>query len=417
VAKLTKRVVDGLKPATRDVFAWDGELRGFGVRVKPSGAASYIVQYRNAHGRTRRLAIGKVGTLTPEGARKLAKRRLGEVAEGADPSADRHAAREAMTVAEVCDWYLKEAEASRLIGRRGQPIKASTLAMDRSRIERHVKPLIGGRPVAALSTADLERMQSRIAEGSTASEKPKGRGGRTTGGGAVAGRTLGMLSTIFEHAVRARRIAANPAKGTRRVQSRRRLGRLSLEQLAALGKELAADGENPTAVATIRLMALTGFRRQEALGIRHDWLLENGGVLFPDTKSGSQARPIGKAALALLKKQRGATDGEWLFPADRGDGHFIGVRKALGRIAARAGFACTPHLLRHTFSSVAGDLGYSELTIAGLLGHASKGVTAGYVHLDATLTAAADRVASVIAAALEGRKASVLRMTTARRTK
>ena len=409
--KLTKRVVDAMSPTTGDTFAWDSELRGFGIRMKPSGVASYLVQYRNAHGRTRRLVLGKVGTLTPEQARKLARLRLADVAEGRDPSADRHATREALTVSEVCDWYLKEAETGRLVGRRGRAIKASTLAMDRSRIERHVKPLMGSEPVNGLLLVDLEKMQGKVAEGKTAAEKPSGgRGGRTMGGPAVAGRTLGMMSTIFEHAVRARKIEANPAKGARKIQSRRRLARLSLEQVTALGRELAADGENATAVAAIRLIALTGFRREEVLGIRRDWIIDAGGVLFPDTKSDGQARPIGKPALALLKKQHAKTDGVWLFPADRGEGHFIGVRKVLSRVAARAGMACTPHLLRHTFSSVAGDLGYSELTIAGLLGHASKGVTAGYVHLDTVLVAAADRVASVIAAALDGKAASVVQM-------
>ena len=58
MSKLTKRVVDALRPdPKRDVFKWDagdGALKGFGVRVKPSGVASYFVQYRNKEGRTRR---------------------------------------------------------------------------------------------------------------------------------------------------------------------------------------------------------------------------------------------------------------------------------------------------------------------------------------------------------------------------
>src|SRR5947209_3360160 len=133
MAKLTKRVVDAIRPdpaGRADVFAWDSELRGFGVRMKPSGAASFIVQYRNAEGRTRRLAIGKAGTLTPEEARALARDKLVAASRGGDPSAERHAARAAMTVAELCDLYLSEGAAR---------IKASTLAADRSRIERHVK--------------------------------------------------------------------------------------------------------------------------------------------------------------------------------------------------------------------------------------------------------------------------------------
>jgi hypothetical protein len=98
LTKLSKRVVDALRPNPdgKDVFLWDsgdGALKGFGVRMKPSGTGAYIVQYRTAEGRTRRLALGKVGTLTPDEARALARDKLVAVTKGADPSAERHAAR------------------------------------------------------------------------------------------------------------------------------------------------------------------------------------------------------------------------------------------------------------------------------------------------------------------------------------
>ena len=101
--KITKRTVDAMRPETgRDVFTWDTELRGFGVRMKPSGAAAFLIQYRTLQGRTRRHVIGRVGTLTPDQARTEAKARLAEVAtKGADPSAERKATREAMTVADL----------------------------------------------------------------------------------------------------------------------------------------------------------------------------------------------------------------------------------------------------------------------------------------------------------------------------
>lgn len=137
--KLTKRIIDGLKPdPVSELFAWDSELKGFGVRIMPSGVASYILKYRNKEGRQRRLALGRVGALTPEEARNLARQRLAEVAQGSDPSAERQQVRKSITIAELCDLYTADAE-----GR----IKASTLAMDKSRIERHMKPLIGTRTV------------------------------------------------------------------------------------------------------------------------------------------------------------------------------------------------------------------------------------------------------------------------------
>jgi integrase len=155
----------------------------------------------------------------------------------------------------------------------------------------------------------------------------------------------------------------------------------------------------------IRFILLSGFRRHEALAIERAWLLQGGGVDFPDTKSGAQVRPLGRAAMDVLRSQQ--RDGKWIFPADRGEGHFIGVRKALRRVCKRAELdGVTPHVLRHTFASVAGDLGYSELTIAGLLGHVSASVTAGYVHLDAALASAADRVSAVIAAAVDDEPAA-----------
>ena len=171
--KITKRLVDALQPdrTGRDVFAWDagdGALKGFGVRMKRSGIASYFVQYRNQEGRTRRLVLGRVGELTPDEARGLAADKLKGVRKGADPSADRHAARSAMIVTELCDLYLADAK-----GR----IKPSTLAMDRSRIECHVKPLIGRRVGAALTRRDIERLQADIAAGKTAKPR-KGRAGK-----------------------------------------------------------------------------------------------------------------------------------------------------------------------------------------------------------------------------------------------
>lgn len=82
--KLTKRFVESLTPKERDYFAWDSELKGFGVRVRPSGKKMFQVQYRKG-GRTRRVGIGRYGTVTPEMARSKAKEILGAVAGRAKP--------------------------------------------------------------------------------------------------------------------------------------------------------------------------------------------------------------------------------------------------------------------------------------------------------------------------------------------
>jgi integrase len=404
--KITKRVLDALRPSVdgRDVFIWDagdGSLKGFGVRIKPSGAASYLVQYRNREARTRRLVLGRVGTLTPDEARKLAGDALSAVAKGSDPSADRHAVRGATTVSELCDLYLAEAKTR---------IKASTLAADISRIETHVKPLIGRFTVRSLTAADIERMKADIIAGKTAKpRRPEGRGGVAAGGTGVAARTLGMTATILEYARKSLNlIKENPARGVKKPPDRKQRRFLTIEEITKLGqiiRQIEKAGGNATALAAIRLLLLTGLRRTECLALRRAWVDGRAGCIrFADTKSGPQLRPIGKEAVKLIEAQPVRHDCPWVFPASHGDGHLIGLPKILARICTTAGLQdVTVHVLRHSFAATAAEMGFSELTIAGLLGHSVPGITARYAHMpDLALVAAADRVAARIQSALDG---------------
>ena len=150
MSKLTKRFVDAIRPdpAGRDLFVWDvgdGAIKGFGVRMKASGAASYLVQYRTKEGRTRRLVLGRVGILTPDQARAQAADKLRQVALVGDPSADRHVAREALTVSELGELYLREGPAEK------PNKKPSTWATDRSNITRHIQPLLGRKIAKSLT--------------------------------------------------------------------------------------------------------------------------------------------------------------------------------------------------------------------------------------------------------------------------
>jgi hypothetical protein len=340
MAKIMKRTVDALQPEPyRDVFAWDSELRGFGVRVKPSGVKTFLIQYRNAEGRTRRLVLGQYGALAPEAARDLAREKLTAVAKGEDPSAERHAVRAGMSVADVCDWYLDQAEAGRILGRNRRPIKVSTLKMDRSRIETHIKPLLGSRLVSGLLLKDIEGMQADIAAGKSARGRKKGRGGKSTGGPGVASRTVGTLRGLLGHAARLNIIGKNPAAGVRQLAVERRQRRLSEEELRHLGqvvRSMAAEGEHPTGLAAIRTMLLSGFRRMEVLGLERSWVSPGEHcVRFPDTKSGAQIRVLGRAAISCLESTSGHEGSPYLFPADWGDGHFMGWFVSLTGCAQR----------------------------------------------------------------------------------
>lgn len=407
MAKLTKRAVDAQSPPGKgQTFLWDGEIRGFGVRIVPSGLKTFVVQYRNVEGRTRRMAIGRYGVMTLEQARDQAKINLGAIAGGADPAAAKASSREAIIVSEVCDWYLAEAQAGRILGRRHRPIKTSTLAMDRSRIETHIKPLLGRRQVRALKLGDIEAMQSDITDGKTAKPRGVGPGGAATGGAGVAARTVSTLQSLFAHALRLDVIASNPTVGVRKRTGRKKERRLSLAEIKMLGEAMRAaerNCEHPVALAGVRMLLLTGFRISEVQGMKRDWLhADKGYVHFPDTKSDGQVRVIGPRAADHAARQSVRKNCTYVFPSDINDGHFTATKSCLARLCAAAKIeGVTPHTLRHTFGSVAGDLGFSELTIAALLGHAARGVTQGYIHIDEALKLAATRTSDEIAVLLE----------------
>ena len=169
--KLTKRNLDTVRPnPTHDRYLWDDEVRGFGLRVKPSGAQSFFIQYRNSRGNSRRFTLGKFGVLAPDEARKMARAKLAEVAKGGDPAEERSQDRDAMTVRQLCRAYLESAEKGLILGKRKRPKKPSTLYIDRGRIERHILPLLGTRRVRDLTTPDIVRFMRDVTSGKTAND-------------------------------------------------------------------------------------------------------------------------------------------------------------------------------------------------------------------------------------------------------
>ncbi|MFA6220501.1 MAG: site-specific integrase [Erythrobacter sp.] len=417
MGKLTKKTVDSMAiPAKGQAFLWDDELRGFGIRAIPSGLKVFVLQYRNEEGRSRRIVLGRFGVLTVEQARKQALMKLGAVAGGADPAEERAQSRAAITIREVCNWYLENAEAGIILGRKHRPIKASTLAMDRSRIETHIVPLIGTRQVRALRIADIEKMQMDIVAGKTARPRKSGkRGGKAAGGPGVAGRAVSTLQSLLSHALRYDIVENNPAAGVRKIAGKPRTRRLSAAEIRALGEaiEIAERNEkNPTGIAAVRMLLLTGYRISEVTGMERSWLhADRGYVHFPDTKTDGQVRPIGQAAIQLLRSLPEKRGLPLFFPSDFVDRPYSGVPETLRAICSIAGIkGVTPHVLRHTFGSVAGDLGFSELTIKALLGHGARGSTQNYVHIDEAQRLAVERVSAKIDQLLKREVGEVLEL-------
>jgi len=410
--KLTKRTVDATRPkAGRDVFAWDDELPGFGLRVKPSGAKSFVLQYRNSNGRSRRITLGRYGVVTPEGARDLARDALGEVAKGGDPAERRAADRDAVTVAELCRRYLDEAERGLVLTRKGKAKKRSTLYIDRGRVERHIIPLLGRRTVKDLTSADLRAFIRDVIAGKTAADIKTERGRSIVAGGpGAASRTMGLIGGILSWAVGEGYRSDNPAKGVIRPADNRRKIHLSAEQYAALGRALdaaEANGERWQAIHAARLIALTGARVSEVVKLKRSEIdVRSSCLRLGDTKTGESIRPLGKPALAVVQAALARSDGPFVFPPVLQEiGHFGAIKSAWARFrkAEPAIGSLTRHGLRHAFASVADDLGYTEATIGAMIGHSGGGTTRGYIHkLDPALIAAADRVAQRVADLMAG---------------
>ncbi len=403
--------MDRAEPQAKQITIWCGELKGFGVFIQPSGTRTYFVDYRNAEDIRRRMTIGRHGKVTCEEARKLAIAALGAVVKGEDPAGERVTRRQSLTVRELCEKYLAACEAGLVLGKGNRPKKATTLYTDRGRINGHIIPLLGSRRVIDLKPVDIKRFVKDVASGKTAKIRKTGKiRGKSIvrGGNGTATRTTGLLGGILSYAYDEGIIERNPADRVKRPAGIRKTRRLTPTEYRQLGVALAAaknDGQTQQLIDGVRLLALTGCRLGEIVKLKWTEVDEAGGALrFDDSKEGASVRPAGRAVFEVLATiERGKDCPTVLRPARQGQ-HFGGMSKGWKRIAERAGFEdVTLHTLRHSYASVAGDLHYTEPTIAAMLGHAAGSVTGRYIHhLDSVLIAAADKVAIAIAGFIDG---------------
>jgi len=324
-------------------------------------------------------------------------------------------------MAELCRRYLLAAEDGLILGKRRRPKKASTLETDRGRIERHIKPLLGTRRVIDLTSADITRFLRDIATGKTKADIKTRKRGRAIvrGGRGTASRTVGLLGGILSYAVSEGIRADNPVRGVSRFADGKRRFVLAPGQYRTLGQMLglaAQRGENPKAIAGVKLIALTGCRLTEVVKLRKSEADRAVGCFrFVDTKENENIRPIGSVAFDIIDGLDIPEESEYVLSADRGQTYYGGLPKAWLRIRALVDAAdiagvdqlgnLTLHGLRHAFASVANELGYTEATRAALLGHAgTHSQTGDYTHhLDSVLVAAANRVSERIHSMMTGR--------------
>lgn len=380
MSSLSKKITLKALESVRDgQILWDTELRGFGVRGRGTGL--YYVLKTRVHGQQRWFTIGKHGApWTPESARKKVLGLLGEIAHGDDPAEVREDLKRRMSVNELCDLYLKEGCSEK---------KASTVATDKGRIERHIRPLLGRKDVRALGRRDIEQFMRDVADGKTAADVKTGTRGRAIveGGKGTATRTVGLLGGIFSFAVDRGILTENPVRGVRRFKDRRVERFLSEDELARLGAAIAALEDEaaitPHAAAAIRLLLFTGARRGEILSLRWEWVdFERAFIFLPDSKTGRKPIYLSAPALEILSNLPRLDGNPHVICGEASGKPLADLKRPWAKVCDRAGIGnLRIHDLRHNFASTGAMGGLSLPMIGKLLGHLRTETTARYSHL------------------------------------
>lgn len=415
--KITKRKVDALKPdPCKDVFLWDTEAKGFGLRVKPSGARSFVLSYYapGLHQTRRRLTIGAFGPMTVEEARKQALELLARVGSGEDPAME--AAEERRTIRDETIRALFPAYLYEGIDLR----RASTLGYYESLGRLYILPALGDLPVARVTMKDVTTLHRSLRDKKV-----------------TANRVVQLLRGFFYWLQRSGlQSGANPAKEIERYAEKSRERFLTVEEMGRLGEALriaesvglapapqyvrapstrrsrnngmfAAGPQpaNPVSVAALRLLMLTGWREKEALTLRWDAVdFTRAMATLEDTKAGRSFRALPAPALALIAEQPRKEGSPYVFPG-RIEGKPIQEIQRLW-YAVRAAAELNDvrlHDLRHSVASIAVAQGHSLFLTGKLLGHKDQRSTARYAHLaDDARRSMTESVGGAIDQALRG---------------
>jgi integrase len=360
--KIGLREIAALKPQT---IIWDNAVRGFHARRQFGSDITFAVFYRNAENRQRWHKIGRFGVWSPTDARKEAQRILRARDLGEDPAAERTALRNAISMAELCDQYIADMKNGALLK------KASTIESDVSRINKHIKPELGERKVRGVTQEDVETFMRGTSSGQ-------------------ARRTVTLLGAIFSYAIKHKLRETNPAHGIEKPADVKKTRRLSDAEYSQLWSALQ-KADNPASDVFL-LLAVTGWRSGEAKNLKFSELdMERRIATLGDTKTGQSVRPLSGAALEIIKRQSVREGQQFVF--EHRHGSFFDLTRWFSKLGLPDDV--TPHVLRHSFASLAADLGLPDHTISGLLGHKRQGVTSRYMHLgDRALLDASDLVAN-----------------------
>ena len=410
MAKLTKRVVDGIPPVNRPTIIYDTELKGFGVRVMPSGSKAWIVEFRpNGGGRkvaTKRMTLGQTTTLNADEARKAARDTLAAVRLGQDPARERTLKRETPIVRDFVERYLAEEAKLKL--------KPGTVSNYRIYFRKHVAPEIGALKLNAVSPADVAKLHRKIGVA-----KP-----------VTANRVVESISSLYRYAATTGVVEKgfNPTTGIPAFREVRRERFLTIDELQRLGaalreaetvglpwdtdetkgraKHLPKPAKrlvvfSPYVTAAIRLLLFTGCRLREILHLRWNEIdFEREMLFLADSKTGKRTVVLNAPALTVLNELKRI--GTYVILGDKYDKPRSDLNRPWDRITKHAKLeGLRIHDLRHSFASIGAGGGLGLPIVGKLLGHATPATTARYAHIDNDpLKRASERIGHTIQAAL-----------------
>jgi integrase len=361
--KLTKPIVENsILPAKGQKFLWDSEVKGFGVRLHPSGR-TYIVQGR-VNGIDRRVSLGRHGILTIQEARKKAKTQLADMLAGIDPAVEKKKSIAfGLTLQQLADKYI---EARR-------DLKPSYVAD----IKKH---LVGSfsqwtdRPAVEITRDKCATLFAELSERSSAQANQAFRILRALLNYARAAYRPGDEPMIVENPVK----ILSDAKLWNRIQPRS--GRIPTDKIGIAWKTLRELRDAPdqtrigeTIADTVSFLLLTGARWSEGAALNWDQVnLQEKWWYLPDPKNRIPLRfPLPDAAVEIIERR--PRESAYVFPARSGKGHIVEARGVLGKISAAVGVRVSPHDLRRTFRAVAGECGIEFWKTKLLMGHKISG--------------------------------------------
>lgn len=375
--KITKSLIDKTAASEKDVFLWDDEVKGFGVRVQPTGSKTYLVRYRTNDGVQRKQKLGRTSDFDPGKARDLARKVFTQVAEGKDPLKDRRKDTSLPTVAALEERYTRE---------HAKPFKkASSQRTDKINWRVSILPALGTKLVKDVTRGDVLALYGSL------SDKP-----------ATANQVVALLSHAMNMAEvwEWRAFNTNPCSKIKRYKLKKHNVVLTYDQMRRLHVAMTTMVEerrlDQRFADFIRLLQLTGCRKNEILMAETSWIdLENRVLRLPDSKVGPRDIPLSDAAMGLL----GAPAGQFLIGGDEKPASDI--YRIWSKIKAEANLPAEVRLhdLRHSAGSLAHMAGMSQSQIAELLGHSILSTTAKYIHNhDGDAAKAANVLGAVITA-------------------